>query len=235
MKLLISATNWTDRALVLKSLQNFKHLFVMEESDSSLTTLKRIKQNHFDLLVTFMDFPVLHGEELIEKIRVFNSDIPIIVINSSKNFDQLKRLLPYKIEEYLIFPNFNADLESCIKRLFPIAINQCLDYSSPINSVITIITNHYPEPLTLENLASYVYLSPNYLSNLFKKEVGKSVTDFIIQFRLEIAKNMLNNEHLKINFIASMVGFNNISYFNRLFKKHYGKTPTTYRSLLNKK
>ena len=69
-----------------------------------------------------------------------------------------------------------------------------------------------------------------YLGRLFKKETGMCIGDYINLRRLEIAKELLASTDDKIISISSSVGFNNVTYFNRLFKKQTGLTPLQYRS-----
>ena len=124
-------------------------------------------------MITFLDLPFMDGESLIAQVRRFNLRIKIIAVSFEKDFDQLKRLLPYTIAEYLVYPVADNTLENCLRRLFPIANETSLPYSKPVVEVIKIIMNRYYEPLTLEILADCVFLSPNYLGALLKKKSAK--------------------------------------------------------------
>jgi AraC-like DNA-binding protein len=80
-------------------------------------------------------------------------------------------------------------------------------------------------------LANKVHLSPSYLSDLLKKETGKSAQELIHFYLIEEAKNLLMNSEMNINEIAFELGFEYPQYFNKLFKKKTGKTPMEYRNL----
>ncbi len=99
-------------------------------------------------------------------------------------------------------------------------------------AVITIkdyIQSHLDENLTRESLAALVYLTPDYLSHLFKRETGFSLTNYIIYERIEEAKRLLAGTGLNISDIATRCGFQNISYFSKQFKRFTGVTPREFR------
>ncbi|NCD68150.1 helix-turn-helix domain-containing protein [Mucilaginibacter agri] len=84
---------------------------------------------------------------------------------------------------------------------------------------------------TVKYLAEHVYLSPNYLSDLLKKETGKSAQDHIHYYLIEEAKNILLNSNRSVGEIAYTLGFEYPQYFNKLFKQKTGKTPVEFRSM----
>lgn len=102
-----------------------------------------------------------------------------------------------------------------------------------VNKIKTIIQQRYMEGIGISMLAEEVYLSPNYISSIFKKETGENITDYIKQVRMEAAKELLGNLDLRIQDIAEMIGFDNANYFSMLFKKYTGMLPQKYRSILS--
>ncbi|GBF74806.1 DNA-binding response regulator [Paenibacillus sp. 598K] len=83
--------------------------------------------------------------------------------------------------------------------------------------------------LSREEIANYVYLNPDYLTRLFKKETGISISDYLQQQRIKYAKGLLENTDQSVGEIAIAAGYSNISYFSTLFKKVAGLTPADYR------
>lgn len=83
--------------------------------------------------------------------------------------------------------------------------------------------------MTRESLAAMVYLTPDYLSHLFKRETGFSLTNYIIYERIEEAKRMLAGTDKSVSEIATRCGFQNISYFSRQFRRFTGVTPREFR------
>ena len=91
------------------------------------------------------------------------------------------------------------------------------------------IETHYYEKITLDQLAEMVYLSPAYLSRIFKKETGTTFNDYLIQVRIGKAKNLLHHKDLRVTDIAEAVGFDDQSYFTKVFRRIVGVTPLKYR------
>lgn len=83
--------------------------------------------------------------------------------------------------------------------------------------------------MSLVSLSKLVEITPNYLAASFKKEVGLSVIDYITKKRISLAKEMLEQTNLQILQIAYYIGYNDLSYFSRVFKKQTGMTPTEYK------
>ena len=93
------------------------------------------------------------------------------------------------------------------------------------------VDRHYAEDISRNTLTDIFYLDPDYASKLFKKETGLSFKNYIINKRIDIAKNLLTTTDLLINTVADNVGYGNYSYFTRLFKKVTDMTPAEYRNI----
>lgn len=94
---------------------------------------------------------------------------------------------------------------------------------------------HYMNEISLNEIAEILRLSRSYLSTLFKKEVGLSFTQYLIDFRLNRAIEIIQKESLPLTNVAEMVGYPNYSQFSKMFKKHKGLSPTYYRRLTGSK
>ena len=95
--------------------------------------------------------------------------------------------------------------------------------------VVDFISEHYMENITLAGLAELVNMSETGLSRLFRSITGMSCIDYVIDYRLTKAMGMLRCSDKPIIEVAYETGFNNISYFNRTFKKHCHQTPSEFR------
>lgn len=102
-------------------------------------------------------------------------------------------------------------------------------YSKATKDVISYIDFHYAEDLTLSFFAKMFSLNKNYLSALFKKESGITLTEYIHQVRIRRAITMINLSPLSITTIASSCGYNDVNYFIRVFKREMGVSPKQYQ------
>ncbi len=125
--------------------------------------------------------------------------------------------------------NLCSYLRLRIKELF--ALIKEMDASSlTVIEVMKYIRSHCSdEQLTVREIASHVHLSPSYLSMLFKKEAGKTVSEHIVESRVELAKSYLTNGCIKIYEVAQKVGYNDPNYFAKAFKRITGFSPSEYK------
>ncbi len=94
------------------------------------------------------------------------------------------------------------------------------------------IQEHQDEDISLGQVARAVNTSTFYFCKLFKKATGVNFTEYVARVRIEKAKTLLLNPHLRISEIAYEVGFQSLTHFNRVFKKILGQSPTQYRAAL---
>lgn len=98
-----------------------------------------------------------------------------------------------------------------------------------IKHALIFIHEHYNEPVTVDQLARLCSFSEIHFMNFFKRAVGITCMEYIIQLRLKIAADLISTTDHSISDIALESGFNNLSNFNRKFKSHYHMTPSDYR------
>ncbi|CAH2714097.1 HTH-type transcriptional activator RhaR [Neobacillus rhizosphaerae] len=103
-------------------------------------------------------------------------------------------------------------------------------YSAPITACQHYIYNHLYGDITLDHLAEMCRLSPNYLSSLFKKEVGIPLSEYIQRHRVDEAKKLLVLTNYSISDISMWLNFNDQSYFIKIFKKYTGLTQRQFRN-----
>lgn len=102
--------------------------------------------------------------------------------------------------------------------------------SRDVDIVKAYIDSHYAEDLDLSVLAEQVFLSPRYLSTLFKRVTGCGINRYIKTVRMEKARELLEETSIKVVDLCEAVGFHNLSYFCQNFREFYGETPEKYRN-----
>ena len=103
-------------------------------------------------------------------------------------------------------------------------------YAKPVVLCLDYIYEHLHEPIRVSSLAEFAGLNPSYLSTLFKKETGVSISAYVLSKRMEAAKNMLKFSPYSYAEIAAMLAFSSQSHFTRVFKVQTGYTPKAYRN-----
>lgn len=93
------------------------------------------------------------------------------------------------------------------------------------------INENFRENVTLKDVADFVSMNSSYFSELFKSETGTNFIDFLTEIRINTAKDLLENSEIKVKEIGYLIGYENNAYFNRVFKKRVGVTPSEYRRI----
>ncbi|MBD2867119.1 helix-turn-helix domain-containing protein [Paenibacillus arenilitoris] len=126
-----------------------------------------------------------------------------------------------------------ASLQEWVKDVIEVAMNRIHAIEQNL-SVVDKVKRFIAEQigrqdLSREDIARHVFLNPDYLSRIFKKETGMSLSDFLQQSRIEYAKELLANTCQSVSDIAVASGYSNLSYFSTIFKKATGVNPVDYR------
>ena len=151
----------------------------------------------------------------MESERSYNiSDLYILQMDKLETVEEIKALHRDMIEFY------TKEMAALAKKqVFSRHISGCIDY----------ICTHLHEPIRMETLARHTGLSESYLSTLFKKETGRSVSEYVLYKRMEAAQNMLKYSDYSYAEIGAILSFSSQSHFIRVFKKYTGHTPKEYR------
>ena len=113
--------------------------------------------------------------------------------------------------------------------------NSIKSFSAPVQKAIISIDSDLTANLSLNHLAEIQNISPAYLSNIFHKETGETLTEFVNKKRIAYARQLLDTTNLQIQTIAQRCGIVDVHYFSRIFKKYVDKTPKEYRAQSRKK
>lgn len=147
--------------------------------------------------------------------RAYNiSDLYILRMDTLQSVEEVKTL--------------HADMMAYYTKAMA-ALDKVNVYSKPIVLCIDYIYDHLHEAIRIEDLAAQVGLNRSYLSTLFKKETGKSVSGYILSKRMEAAQNMLKFSDYSYAEIASILAFSSQSHFTRVFRTQTGYTPKQFR------
>ncbi|HMO60111.1 MAG TPA: AraC family transcriptional regulator, partial [Roseiflexaceae bacterium] len=118
-----------------------------------------------------------------------------------------------------------ARIEACLtRRIHPGSSSQRL-----VRRAVSYIHEHYPEPITRDDIARYVAISADYLTDCFHKDLGVTPMSYLTRYRIMQAKMLLDTTEYRITEIAAMVGFAEVSHFTRTFQREVGVSPRAYR------
>ena len=195
--------------------------------------LALVKKQKIDLLISDVKMPKLNGLELTERIRQKDEQMIIIIQSAYDDFEYMRRAIRMRVDDYILKPmsisEFDVMIDSALRTLAERQGNASARENSAVEEVCRLIAAHYGENIGLEWLAERVGLSANYLSSLFKSEMGQGLTQYLCVYRMEQAKLLLLHTNLRIAEIGERVGYPNTSYFCQQFKRFFGVTANSMR------
>ncbi|MCL2401804.1 MAG: AraC family transcriptional regulator [Oscillospiraceae bacterium] len=136
-----------------------------------------------------------------------------------------------QIEQYTDVDQLALWISDIVRRFIVQAFDLAqIKHSDVVFKTTNYIKRNYAEKLSLDSLAKEVFLSKSYLSSIFKKETGMSLTAYITKVRVEKSKKLLLENNASLAIISSQCGFKDQSYFTKVFKKETGVSPKRFRS-----
>ncbi|WP_173917574.1 response regulator [Halobacillus sp. Marseille-Q1614] len=202
-------------------------------ADNGADAVDQMRQERMDVVLMDIEMPVMDGLMAAKLIKKDFPDCRIIFLTAHDEFDYAFQTIKLGVEDYLLKPAHPNDIRQALLKFipevhhpYPPSIDVSCDH---VQTLIEHIENNLHLDLTLESLSDLVYLSDQYLSRLFKQEIGCTITQYITARRLDKAKECLRNQQDNIMEISEKCGFTDSNYFSRVFKKYEGITPTQYQ------
>lgn len=198
-----------------------------------------IKDGYYDLLkkeaCRYLDHLTQSGRMNDEVLRKFHKDYVYLFLEGIKNCGNVKSDLYMEGESDY---NYEALMNSYtsvtrMKSLIGFTMNYLkgMDNQEDINEsrmdeILDYIHKNMQKNITRKDIAEAVYLNPEYLSRLFKKEKGIKLSDYILLEKMNIANHLLKTTNFSVSIVASKVGYSNFSYFAQAFKRIFGISPS---------
>lgn len=211
---------------------------VIGEAMNGIMALEAIIEKKPDVLITDIRMPGYDGLELAEQLKARQQDIKVILLSGYADFEYARKALRLGTFEYLLKPVKYEQLEETLQKLLDelesegkVPEGSGLEEVniSVIREIVQEIQGNYTENITLTQLAERYNISVSHLSSLIKEELGVSYVDYITTKRIQKAKELLTASRLSVNEVGEEVGYKDYYYFNKVFKKITGITPSKYR------
>lgn len=209
-----------------------------------------LQKNYVEILLCDIEMPDGTGLELVKWMNEHSPNTQCIIMSCHDEFDYARQALSMHCLDYVLKPVRYTTLTAILKKAMDTVEErryqermehfgqQYIDMVSAksgdasedaVEKVERYIREHLSEELSVKNLADMVYVGADHLTRTFKKRYGKTISDYILQQRMNLAVELLKNPHLTITMVSDAVGFGNYSYFTEQFKRTFGKTPREYR------
>lgn len=223
--------------------EGFKRLFdwashdceVIGEAADGMEALAQIDHLQPDIVIMDINIPIINGLKVIQTSRMRYPDMAFIIVSGYDDFSYCREALRMRITDYILKPVNYEEFGSCIDRL-KIALyenrkteEQDAQEERTITGIIRYLQEHLDKEISLNILADEFHLSSQYISQLFKSEIGVNFLAYLTSIRMERAKKLLLATSLSIGEISEKCGYADYRVFTKAFKKEEGSTPSQYR------
>ena len=225
--------------------EGFKQLFdweahdcqVVDEAADGMEALSKIDALKPDIVIMDINIPIMNGLKVIQLSRVKHPDIAFVIVSGYDDFSYCQQALRMQITDYILKPVNYEEFGSCIDNLkislFERRVAGITEPQAQEERTITGITRyvqeHMSEDVSLGVLAEEFHLNPQYISQLFKSEIGVGFLAYLTGIRMERAKKLLLTTDLPVADVAEQSGYGDYRVFTKVFKKNEGVTPSQYR------
>lgn len=203
--------------------------------------LKALRELKPEIVFLDMSMPVMNGMEFLEKAGKDLERCALIVISGYDDFCYTRSAVRNGAIDYLLKPvaeeDLNAAIENALKKLHPEedfstedAGGDVLKAEEVIEQIKDYIDTHYSESIRLADFAEQYFFSGEYLSKLFKLRFGTNIYEYLLEVRMERAKELLSTTDVKVGDVATRVGYPDTNYFSKAFRNYTGVTPKEWRN-----
>lgn len=196
------------------------------------TALEAIARYHPDAIFTDIVMEGMDGLVFIKKASILLPECRFVIISGFAEFEYARQAITLNVHRYLLKPIQRTQLEEILLEIkdggsqHAPEVDRCRNISE---EAISYITAHSDQPLTVNEIASHIHISPNYLSNLFSKKTGISVTEAIRSEKMKTAGRLLRETNMYLYEIAEKLGYKDVKYFSALFREYHKISPKSYR------
>ena len=225
--------------------EGFKRLFdwqahdceVVGEAADGMEALTQIDALRPDIVIMDINIPIMNGLKVISLSRIKHPQIAFVIVSGYDDFSYCREALRLQITDYILKPVNYEEFGSCIDNLkISLFEQRVLTEAEPekqeertITGITRYLQEHLAEDLSLSVLADEFHLNPQYISQLFKNEIGVNFLSYLTNIRIEKAKKLLLSTSLSVAEIAEQSGYGDYRVFTKVFKKAEGITPSQYR------
>ena len=208
---------------------------VVGEAADGMEAMNQIDALQPDIVIMDINIPIMNGLKVIQCSRMKHPEIAFVIVSGYDDFSYCREALRLKITDYILKPVNYEEFGACIDNLKIALFRQQIPQEEtqgeerPIMAITRYLQEHLSEDISLSVLADEFHLSAQYISQLFKSEIGVNFLAYLTNIRMERAKKLLLSTALPIGEISEQLGFGDYRVFTKVFKKSEGVTPSQYR------
>lgn len=227
-----------------------KGCIVVGEAKNGQEGMEKIKELQPDIVITDINMPIMDAFDMFEETLDYSYST--IIISGFDEFENAQKAIKYGVTEFIVKPIKKEDLYEAIDRAIEerkiwkviqerksnkeklIGIDLLIPQEEVVSDrvvleMINYVKQNYSKKFIFEDVAKEIGYSPTSLYNKFKKGTSLTFNDYLNRYRIQQAVHILINTDELVYEIAEKCGFNNYKYFNKVFNKYIGITPSEFK------
>lgn len=214
-----------------------------------------------DLIITDIEMPIMNGLDYIKQLRSKSASVEILILTAYEEFEYAKTALQNSVTDYILKPideeliidtlkrvRHNLQKKKVIEKLYleddPVAEEAKLPNADlmmeeakcknvVVRQAYQYVITHIDDKdkVSLSKISDTLGISKNYFCSLFKQETGENFLNFVSRMKIQRAKALLREENWRVYEVCDYLGYSDVTYFTRLFKKYVHMSPNEYKKI----
>jgi len=222
----------------------------------AMLQISGMEEGDLDLILTDIEMPMMNGLDFIAQAKTRLPDLWVIMLSGYNDFEYARKAMRAGAADYLLKPMDKVEvfklLDKCAEKKLalskeitsketaagtsalattPAPASAPAGDNTTVERIRKLLGHEYGREIDLKYIADQIGLNPSYISKVFSRDTGETITDCLNGIRMEKAKQFLRDyPALKVYEVAHSVGYGDKIYFQKLFKRMVGVTPLEYRA-----
>ena len=186
------------------------------------------------------------GYDLIQYLQRFQLNTRYVMISGYDEFKYIKKAMKLGVKDYILKPIDKKELRETIEKIIveefhgtidtggskdcdPVLQKDYKEFSKLTQKVILMVQQNYKENISLKYIGDQFHMNSTYLGQLFMKDTKMKFSEYLMRYRMQLAKELIETTQDKISYIALEVGYSNLNYFYTQFQACYQESPLEFR------
>ena len=255
VRILVADDEMLERAVLCKTLnKNLKGRCAIFQAENGREALQVYEEQKIQIAILDIEMPGINGIEAAERIRAKDKKCCIIFLTAFDEFAYAKKAITVRALDYLLKPYEEKELMLVVEEAIRQTGEQAKEYMTETDgadfsynaqvsdeyensrlsgvkeTIEEYICENYVYDISMQDLARTMNYSEAYFSKLFKQCFGRNFTSYLTEYRVGVAKRLLEDPMVNVKEIGKAVGYGDSNYFTKVFRRVTGVSPTEYRA-----
>jgi len=211
---------------------------VIDSNTNPMAALTEITEKKPDVVLSDLKMPIYDGIELIRRVKEKGVTAEFVILSGYEDFTACREFLRMGGFDYILKPLNRDDAALVLEKLsrklttrrhkMP-AVEFKPSHSSSFDDLVIYITENFNKKHTLEELSRRYNMNPTYICDLFSKQYDSTLIIFVTYLRMKEASRLILGSDTPLKEVSAFCGYPNYHHFCKVFKSHFGKSPSLYR------